>query len=297
MENLTLPILAIIGISISVTLLGIFVLWNKMAYFGDALSHSSILGLALSAPFHYNPFLGLIMFAIFFAILINFVDKKNLYSKDTVIAIVSYSAVAIGLILIAIYPQNFDFENYLFGDLALVSEIEVVSIYLLAAIISFFILFYFKKLLLTTINKDLAIIEGIKVDNLKLKFSLILALFIAVSVKIIGIFLITALLILPAAIARNFSNSPIKMTLITLVIATISGIGGFFISLHFNLPASATIVGFLSAYFFIILLLKQTSKKSFDFCGGGKYNILCKEDQPSIFLKSINFTNPHDKQK
>lgn len=297
MENLTLPILAIIGISISVTLLGIFVLWNKMAYFGDALSHSSILGLALSAPFHYNPFLGLIMFAIFFAILINFVDKKNLYSKDTVIAIVSYSAVAIGLILIAIYPQNFDFENYLFGDLALVSKIEVVSIYLLAAIISFFILFYFKKLLLTTINKDLAIIEGIKVDNLKLKFSLILALFIAVSVKIIGIFLITALLILPAAIARNFSNSPIKMILITLVIAMISGIGGFFISLHFNLPASATIVGFLSAYFFIILLLKQTSKKSFDFCGGGKYNILCKEDQPSIFLKSINFTNPHDKQK
>ena len=297
MENLTLPILAIIGISISVTLLGIFVLWNKMAYFGDALSHSSILGLSLSAPFHYNPFLGLIMFAIFFAILINFVDKKNLYSKDTVIAIVSYSAVAIGLILIAIYPQNFDFENYLFGDLALVSKIEVVSIYLLAAIISFFILFYFKKLLLTTINKDLAIIEGIKVDNLKLKFSLILALFIAFSVKIIGIFLITALLILPAAIARNFSNSPIKMILITLVIATISGLGGFFISLHFNLPASATIVGFLSAYFFIILLLKQTSKKSFDFCGGGKYNILCKEDQPSIFLKSINFTNPHDKQK
>jgi len=295
MENLTLPILAIIGISISVTLLGIFVLWNKMAYFGDAISHSSILGLALSGPFYYDPFLGLIIFAIFFAIIVNFIDKKNIYSKDTVIAIVSYGAVAIGLILIAIYPQNFDFENYLFGDLILVSIRQVEIIYLLTAIISFFILFYFKKLLLTTINQDLATIEGIKVDNLKLKFSLILALFIAVSVKIIGIFLITALLILPAAIARNFSNSPIKMIPITLAITIISALSGLFISLHLNLPTSPTIVSFLSIYFLVILLLKQRLKKSFDFCGSKKYNILCKKDQPSVFLKSINFTNPHDK--
>jgi len=270
MENLILPILAIVGISIAVTLLGIFVLWNKMAYFGDALSHSSILGLALSGPFYYNPFLGLIIFAIFFAIIVNFIDKKNLYSKDTVIAIVSYSAVAIGLILIAIYPQNFDFENYLFGDLILVSTTEVGIIYLLTAIISFFILFYFKKLLLATINPDLAIIEGIKIDNLKLKFSLILALFIAASIKIIGIFLITALLILPAATARNFANSPIKMIPITLVITLISGLSGFLISLYFNLPTSSTIVSFLSVIFFTIVLLKQTLKKSFDFCSSKK---------------------------
>lgn len=266
MENLILPILAIIGISISITLLGIFVLWNKMAYFGDALSHSSILGLALSGLFNYNLFLGLIIFAIFFAIIVNFIDEKNLYSKDTIIAVVSYSAVAVGLILIAIYPQNFDFENYLFGDLILISLTETIIIYLLTIIISFFTLFYFKKLLLTTINQDLATIEGIKINSLKLKFSLILGLFIAISVKIIGIFLITALLILPAVIARNFSKSPLKMIPITLIITLISGLNGLFISTYFNLPISPSIIVLLSFFFFSILLLKHPLNKWVGFC-------------------------------
>jgi zinc transport system permease protein len=235
-ENLFfLPVLALIGISISAALLGIFVLWKKMAYFGDALGHSSIFGLALSSIFDYNLFLGFVIFAIIFTVLVHLIDQKNLYSKDTIIAIISYAMVAIGLILISTNSINFDLDGYLIGDIASVSVEQTKIIYCITAIIVIATTLWFKKLLLTIINEDLAKIEGIKTENLKLKFSLILALFIAVAIKIIGIFLITAILILPPAIAKNFSNSPIKMIPLTIAISIVASSIGFYFYFFFIL--------------------------------------------------------------
>ncbi|MDA0902422.1 MAG: metal ABC transporter permease [Proteobacteria bacterium] len=246
-------IFAGLGIAISTSLLGVFILWKGMSYFGDAISHSSLLGIALSSIFAINPILGLVIFALIFAILVNFLDRRGLYSKDTIIGIVSYSFLAFGLILIAIFPESVKLTSYLFGDIIAISMKEIALIYAVTLIVVWAMILWFNKLLLTAINKDLAIISGIDADRLKLKFLLLVALVIAISIKIIGIFLVTAMLILPAAIARNFSKTPIQMLVLTLLISLSATISGLAISLFYNLAASPAIIGVLAVTFFAIL--------------------------------------------
>jgi zinc transport system permease protein len=250
-------LLAGFGIAISTSLIGVFILWKKISYFGDALAHSSLLGLAFSSIIAWQPIFGVIIFALIFAVLVSLVDRENLYSKDTIIGIISYSCLAFGLILIAIFPSNVNLSNYLFGDIIAISKTEIILIYLGSFLVIIATIFWFKKLLLSTINHDLAVIEGINVARLELKFLLLTSLIIAISIKITGIFLITALLILPAAIARNFSKTPIQMIFITLGISILANFCGLLISLNWDLPAGASIIGVLASLFFIILIGKK----------------------------------------
>lgn len=237
-------IIAAIGVAIATAPIGVFVLWRKMAYFGDAISHSAIFGLGIATIVAVEPMYGIIFCAIIFCFLIFFLNKQNLYSTDSIIGIASCALLALGMILLAIFPAHVDLESYLFGDLIKLSAGNILMIYAVAAISALAIFSWFEKLLLTTINSDLAQISGVGVEKLQLKFLLLTALVVACLVKIVGIFLITSIMILPASIARNFSKTPTQMLFLALLFSALTMISGLFIALFFNLPSSPSIIAF-----------------------------------------------------
>ena len=251
-------IIAAIGVAIATAPIGVFILWRKMAYFGDAISHSAIFGLGIATIVAIEPIYGIIFCAIIFCFLIFFLNKQNLYSTDSIIGIASCTLLALGMILLAIFPTNIDLESYLFGDLIKLSDGNILMIYAIAAISSLAIFSWFKKLLLATINSDLARISGIAVEKLQLKFLLLTALVVACLVKIVGIFLITSIMILPAAIARNFSKTPTQMLFLAFLFSILAMIGGLFVALFFNLPSSPSIIAFAA----LILTFSIYAKRS-----------------------------------
>lgn len=237
-------LIAGIGVAIATSMVGVFVLWKRMAYFGDAISHSAIFGLGIATVVAVEPIYGIIFCALIFCFLIFILNKQNLYSYDTIIGITSCVLLALGMILIALFPTNINLESYLFGDLIVLDNRDILIIYIIAALVALAIFCWFKKLLLTAINKDLALISGVNVEKLELQFSLLTALVVAGLVKIVGIFLITSMIIMPAAIARNFAKTPISMLLIALAVSLIIVTGGLFLALFFDLPTSPSIIAF-----------------------------------------------------
>lgn len=232
------------GIAFATAPLGVFVLWKKMAYFGDAISHSAIFGLAIATILAVLPIYGIVACAIIFALLIFLINKQNLYSTDAVIGIVSCSLIAIGMILLHIFPNDIDLEEYLFGDLLNLNFYYNLMIYLIAALVMLFLFINFKPLLLTTINSDLAEVSGIKTEKLQLKFLLLCAFVIACLVKLVGIFLVVSIIILPAAIARNFSKTPIQMMIFSTAVSAICIIIGTLISINLKMPSAPFIIAF-----------------------------------------------------
>ena len=250
-------LIAAIGVAVSMSLIGVFVLWKKMAYFGDAISHSSIFGLGIATITAVSPIYGIIFCAIVFCAIVFSFEQQKVYSTDTIIGITSCILLALGMILIVIFPSNVHLESYLFGDLILLNNGDIFVVYLIAALVVLAISMWFKKLLLSTINTDLAIISGINHKKLELQFLLLTALVVAGLVKIVGIFLITSMMIMPAAIARNFAKTPKQMLLLALFFSVVTMIIGLFFGLFFNLPSSPSIIVVAA----LLLLISIISKR------------------------------------
>lgn len=254
------PFLALILITISCSLLGIFTLWKKFSYFGDGLSHSVLLGFALSAIFNFSESSALILFAILFAILVETISLNRLFSKSTVIAISSYFCIALAIILNDLSGKSFDLGTYIFGDVLTVENSDIVMLAAITTTAICYTTYAFRKILLSQVSGDLAKIDGIKVVFWNLSFTILLAVTIALSVRIVGIFLMTALLILPAAIARIFSNSAKQMALLSIAIGITVSISSFKIADNFDLTVSAVIITIFCLIFASSLALKSTIK-------------------------------------
>jgi len=253
------PFLALILITISCSLLGIFVLWKKLAYFGDGLSHSILLGFVLGAICGSNQATTIIIFAVFYAMLIELISLSRSFSKDTIIAISSYFCIASAIILNDLWQRSFDLGSYVFGDILTVTNTDINFLAAIAIITIFYTIFGFRKTLLISINKDLAKIEGFKIKLWNLSFTVLLAVTVALSVKIVGIFLMTALLVLPAAIARIFSISAKQMILLSLVIGICVTSFAFDLASKFDLTISALIIATFCLIFIFTLVLKKIS--------------------------------------
>jgi len=256
-------LIAGVGVAIATSLIGVFVLWRKMAYFSDAISHSAIFGLAIATIVAVYPMYGIVLCAIIFCLLIFALSQQKLYSTDTIIGICSSVLIALGMILIALFPSKIDLESYLFGDIIFISNSNIFLIYFIALLVVLAIFGWFKQLLLATINSDLAKISGIDVKILELKFLLLTALVVAGLIKIVGIFLITSMMILPASIARNFAKTPIQMLFISLSVAVIVMISGLFCSLFFALPPSPTIIVLLSLLFVVSIISAKLDSQAY----------------------------------
>ncbi len=237
-------------------LLGSFVLWQRMAYFGDALSHSSLLGVTIGILYNYSINASVILVCISFASLFSF--NKSKYSNDTILGILSYSALSLAIILSSFYKVKMDLMGYLFGDILAISFEDMYYLAATGVIILMWMYFNWAKLVLFCINAELVKAEGVNVQVLKLGFSLILALFVAISFKIVGVLLITAMLILPAAAAFSVSNSPLKMIIYSAIIGCSAVIAGIALAIYFNLPTGPSIIISSLCLFFASNIISYT---------------------------------------
>lgn len=235
--------------------LGSFVVWRRMAYFGDSLSHSALLGIALGILVGINTTLSLLIVCLAIAALVVWMESRQRLSHDTLLGIFAHSSLSLGLVALSlIQGLRIDLMAYLFGDILAVTTTELYWIMAGGIAMLIALLMIWRPLLALTVNEDLAKVEGVRVDLMRLLFMLLMALVVAVSIKLVGVLLITSLLIIPAAVARQFARSPEQMALLAALAGGVSVLGGMFVSLQWDTPTGPSIVVVASLLFFLVNL-------------------------------------------
>lgn len=246
-------LLAGIGVALIAGPLGCFVVWRKMAYLGDTLSHSALLGVAFALLFEENVMLAVFVVSILVSLLLLVLQKRGDLSSDVLLGLLSHSALAIGLVVLAFMTWiRFDLNALLFGDILSVSHFDLGVIGMGGAVILLVLGFIWKPLFAATVNREIAFAEGGNPDRVNLIFMILLAAVIAIAMKIVGALLITALLIIPAASARRLSKSPLQMALMASGLGALSVVFGMFGSLQWDTPSGPSIVVSSALLFFTI---------------------------------------------
>ena len=245
-----------IGVAFVTGPLGCFVVWRRLSYFGDTLSHSALLGVTMAYSFQFNiPFSVFIISALIALILIQLQKKTNL-PGDALLGLLAHSSLAVGLVVIGFLSFiRFDIMGLLFGDILAVTVDDLLIIWIGGAIILVVLKLIWKPLFASTVNYELAEAEGLKPDRAKAIFTILMAAVIAISIKMVGLLLITGMLIIPAAMARNVSTSPLQMVFYSIIGGLLSVILGLYSSLEFNTSSGPSII-VASLFLFILSLLK-----------------------------------------
>ncbi|NVD06165.1 zinc ABC transporter permease subunit ZnuB [Vibrio sp. JPW-9-11-11] len=255
-EFLLPSILAGLGIATIAGPLGSFVVWRRMAYFGDTLAHASLMGLALGFLLEINLYLALTVCCLALAVLLVTLQKQQLIATDTLLGILAHSALSLGLVAVSFLDDvRIDLMSYLFGDLLAVSPSDLIYIYSGVAIVGVVLMLFWRPLLSTTVNEELAAVEGYNVDLMRLVLMLLVGLVIAIGMKFVGALIMTSLLIIPAATARRFATTPEQMALLASLVGGIAVLIGLALSWHYDTPAgpsvviSATVMFILSQFY------------------------------------------------
>lgn len=234
---------AAIGVALVAGPLGCFIVWRRLAYFGDTLSHAALLGVALAFLLEVNVTLAVFAVAAFVSLALLWLQRRASLSSDSLLGLLSHSALAIGLVVIAFMPWvRVDLMGLLFGDILAVSRTDIALIYGGGALVLAVLAAIWRPLFAATVNADLAAAEGMRPERANLVFMVLMAVVIAIAMKIVGVLLITALLIIPAAAARRFSVSPEGMAALAALIGVLAAIGGLFGSLQWDTPSGPSIV-------------------------------------------------------
>lgn len=248
-------LIAGVGIAIVVGPLGCFVIWRRLSYFGDTLSHSALLGVTLAYSFSLNISLSVFIISAVVALLLINLQKRTKLAGDSLLGLLAHSTLAIGLVLIGFLSYiRFDLMGLLFGDILAVTIEDIALVWVGGSVILGILYFIWKSLFSATVNYDLSAAEGMKPEVSNFIFTLLLAGVIALSIKMIGALLITGLLLIPAATARNISNSPNQMVFLATLVGIISVIAGLFTSLELNTSSGPTII-VVALILFIISLV------------------------------------------
>jgi zinc transport system permease protein len=245
-----------LGLALVAGPLGCFVVWRRMAYFGATLAHAALLGIALGFLFDVNPTFGIIFVCAATSVtLVGFQRQKRL-SDDTVLGILAHGSLAAGLIVISFMDQlRVDLLGYLFGDILAVTATDVGWIYGCGAISLLILGAIWRQLLSMTVHEDMARVEGVPITRIRLIFMLLIAVVIAVAMKIVGILLIVSVLIIPAAAARRLSASPEQMAIFAALIGCVAVAGGMASSMTWDTPTGPSIVTVAALIFFAIMLI------------------------------------------
>ncbi len=236
-------IFAGVGVALTAGPLGCFVGWRRMAYFGDTMAHSALLGVALSLLFQLNLIVSVFLVASAVSVLLLLLQRRQALSADALLGILSHSALAFGLGIVAFLTWvRIDLVAFLFGDILAVSLTDIQMVWGGGVLVLAAIVYLWKPLLASTVNAELAEAEGLRPERSKLLFMLLMALVIAIAMKIVGIMLITSLLIIPAATARRFSSTPEIMAVLASLIGAVAVIGGLMGSLQYDTPSGPSIV-------------------------------------------------------
>ena len=239
-----------IGVTVAAGPVGCFIVWRRMVYFGAALAHSALLGVALGFLLGVDLTVGIFALCVFLAVLFVLLERQHLLPTDTLLGVLAHVALAGGLLVVAFLTSlRVDLMGYLFGDVLAVTDADLAVILALALISLTGMALMWRSLLSITVNEDLAAVEGVPVTGVRLGFVLMVAGVVAIGMKIVGMLLILALLIIPAAAARRLASTPERMAGLAVVFGVLSVVAGLYASLYWDLPSGPLIVVTAALFF------------------------------------------------
>lgn len=242
-------ILAGVGTAVACGTLGCFVVWRRMAYFGDATAHAAILGVALALLFSVSVPLGVLIVSLAMALLVGRLSGASV-TPDALLGVLSHGALAVGLVAVSLMPAaRIDLDAYLFGDILVVSRMDLVVIWGGAAVVCGLLAWRWQALLSEIVSNDLAYASGLNPARDRMMLTLLIAATVAVSIKVVGALLITAMLIIPAAAARLIARGPEGMAVWSTVIGVTATISGLYAARAFGTPAGPSIICGAAAMF------------------------------------------------
>ena len=255
-------LLAGIGIALITGPLGCFVIWRRLSFFGDTLAHAALLGVTMAVFFEINIAFSVFLISSVVALILIKLQKNTKLPGDALLGLLAHSSLAVGLVVIGFLTSiRFDVMGLLFGDILAVNQNDLLLIWIGGAFILLILKFIWKPLFASTINYDLAKAEGMNPDRYNAIFTILMAAIIAISIKIVGLLLITGMLIIPAALARNISNNPLQMVILSTIGGLLSILIGLFSSLEFNTASGPSIItAALILFCFSLLKFKKYSE-------------------------------------
>ncbi|MEM9029655.1 MAG: metal ABC transporter permease [Pseudomonadota bacterium] len=251
----TRAVIAGIGVALVAGPLGCFIVWRRLAYFGDTLSHAALLGVALAFLLEVNITLAVFVVSIAVSAALLMLRRRAALSSDALLGLLAHATLALGLVVLSFMTWiRIDLMGFLFGDILAVSKLDIALIWIGGAASLGLLAMIWRPMFAATVSWELAEAEGMKPERANIVFLLLMAAVIAVSMKIVGVLLITAMLIIPAATARRFASGPEQMAVLAAVIGVAAVLGGLFGSLEWDTPTGPSIVVAALLLFLLSLL-------------------------------------------
>lgn len=234
---------AALGLAVVAAPLGCVVVWSRMAYFGETVAQASLLGVALGLALHVDMTLAVFVVAVAMAGLLIVLGRQKVLPMDSILGLLHHGALAAGVIATALlHGPSVDLMGYLFGDIFAVSREDVIWVYAGGAVVLLATAWLWPSLLRLAVHEELAAAEGVDKERVRAAFMLLLALTIAVGIKIVGVLLVIAFLIVPVVAARPFAGTPERMVVLTALVAMASVLIGFAMSIMYDAPGGPAIV-------------------------------------------------------
>lgn len=245
-------------VSLLTGVISAFIVLRKMSFIGAGISHAAFGGVAIGFFTGMNPLLTAVIYSILVAIGIESASRKGRISEDVSIGIFYSVSMALGIALVSLSKAyNVDLFGYLFGNILAITNEEILLTFIVTIAVTGGILVLLKELFLITYNEELALVSGIRVKLLNTLFLVALAMSIVVSIRIVGIIMVSALLVIPGATARLFAKSLLSMIALSCLAGAASVILGLFLSYEYNIAPGAGIVLTSAVLFFVPLFLKK----------------------------------------
>ena len=249
-------LIAGLGVALVTGPLGCFIIWRGLSFFGDTLAHAALLGVTLSLAVDMNISLAVFIVSSVVALILLRLQKITNLAGDALLGLLAHSSLALGLVVLGFLTFiRFDIMGLLFGDILSVTKFDLIVIWIGGFAIILILKLIWKPLFASTVNYDLAAAEGMNPEKANAIFTILMAAIIAISIKMVGLLLITGMLIVPAAMARNLSTSPTQMVIFSVIGGLLSVLIGLFASLEINSPSGPSIIS-VALILFILSLTK-----------------------------------------
>lgn len=254
-DFLVRALLAGIGLAAVTGPAGCFIVWRRLAYFGETISHSALLGVALAILFDFNLTIGIFATASAIVLVMFYLERRDTLPTDTLLGLLAHGGLALGLVILSFFPNmRVDLQALLFGDILAVSRVDLAVIWIGGALALAVLAWVWRPLLAATVSADLATVAGMNPARARLVFGIFLAAVIAAAIKVVGVLLIVALLVIPAATARRFASSPEGMAIAAAVAGIVAVAGGLYASANLDTPSGPSIVVIALALFVVTRL-------------------------------------------
>ena len=255
-------LIAGIGIALVTGPLGCFIIWRRLSFFGDTLAHAALLGVTMAVFFEINIAFSVFLISSVVALILLKLQQTTKLPGDALLGLLAHSSLAVGLVVIGFLTSiRFDVMGLLFGDILAVNQNDLLLIWIGGALILLILKFIWKPLFASTVNHELAEAEGMEPNKFNAIFTVLMAAVIAISIKIVGLLLITGMLIMPAAMGRNLADNPQQMVKLSVVGGLLSVIIGLFSSLQLNTPSGPSIItAALILFCFSLIKFKRYSE-------------------------------------